>query len=68
MFKTADSIVSYLDHFQDRGWPLVIGEFGWQFQDGEVDDQTIAAEAQRRGLGYWRGPGPGTTTPILDWY
>jgi mannan endo-1,4-beta-mannosidase len=31
VFNTAASITSYLDTIQSKGWPLVIGEFGWQF-------------------------------------
>ncbi|WP_344937200.1 cellulase family glycosylhydrolase, partial [Actinoplanes nipponensis] len=43
VFNTAASITSYLDTFRSKGWPLVIGEFGWQFAAGEVDDQTLMA-------------------------
>ncbi len=66
VFNTASSIVSYLDTFQANGWPLVIGEFGWQFQSGEVDDRTVAAEAQKRGIGYIAWSWSGNTDPILD--
>ena len=46
VFNTAASITDYLNRFQTNGWPLVIGEFGWQFNAGEVDHDTILAEAQ----------------------
>jgi mannan endo-1,4-beta-mannosidase len=66
VFSTAASIAGYLDHFQSRGWPLVIGEFGWRFRDGEVDDQAVLAEANARGLGYLGWSWSGNTDPILD--
>jgi len=66
VFNTAASITSYLDTFERNGWPLVIGEFGWQFASGEVDDQTVLAEANARGLGYIGWSWSGNTDPILD--
>ncbi|MDR7275398.1 cellulase family glycosylhydrolase [Catenuloplanes atrovinosus] len=66
VFNTAQSIINYLDAIAAKGWPLVIGEFGWQFAAGEVDDATILAEAQRRGLGYIGWSWSGNTDPILD--
>ncbi|GAB7036596.1 MULTISPECIES: cellulase family glycosylhydrolase [Catenuloplanes] len=66
VFSTAQSIINYLDAIAAEGWPLVIGEFGWQFAAGEVDDATILAEAQRRGLGYIGWSWSGNTDPILD--
>ena len=65
VFNTAASIIDYLNRFQTNGWPLVIGEFGWQFNSGEVDHETILAEAQARGLGYLAGPG--AATPTRSW-
>jgi len=66
VYSNASSIVSYLDDFEANGWPLVIGEFGWQFNSGEVDHDTILAEAQARGLGYLGWSWSGDTDPILD--
>jgi mannan endo-1,4-beta-mannosidase len=66
VFNTAASIVDYLDRFQANGWPLVIGEFGWRFNTGEVDHDTILSEAQARGLGYLAWSWSGNTDPILD--
>ena len=66
VFNTAASIVDYLNRFQSNGWPLVIGEFGWRFNSGEVDHETILAEAQARGLGYLGWSWSGNTDPILD--
>ncbi len=66
VFNTASSIVSYLDTFASKGWPLVIGEFGWQFASGEVDDATILSEAAKRNLGWLAWSWSGNTDPILD--
>lgn len=66
VFNTAASITAYLNTFQQNNWPLVIGEFGWQFNSGEVDHNTILAEAQARGLGYLGWSWSGNTDPILD--
>jgi mannan endo-1,4-beta-mannosidase len=66
VFSSAASIVDYLNRFQANGWPLVIGEFGWRFRDGEVDHDTILAEANARGLGYLGWSWSGNTDPILD--
>ncbi len=66
VFNTASAITDYLDRFQANGWPLVIGEFGWQFAAGEVDHETILSEAQQRGLGYLAWSWSGNTDPVLD--
>ncbi|WP_067505275.1 cellulase family glycosylhydrolase [Actinoplanes sp. TFC3] len=66
VFNTAASITSYLDTIAAKGWPLVIGEFGWQFDSGQVDDQTLMAEAVKRGLGYLGWSWAGNNDPILD--
>ncbi|BCJ48281.1 hypothetical protein GCM10010168_26410 [Actinoplanes ianthinogenes] len=66
VYSQASTITSYLDTFKSKGWPLLIGEFGWQFASGEVDDQTVIAEAARRGLGYLGWSWSGNTDPVLD--
>ncbi|MCY1139226.1 cellulase family glycosylhydrolase [Actinoplanes sp. Pm04-4] len=66
VFNQASAITSYLDTFERNGWPLVIGEFGWQFASGEVDDTTILSEAVKRNLGYLAWSWSGNTDPILD--
>lgn len=63
VYNTATAIKAYLDAVAAKGWPLVIGEFGWQQSASNVDDQALMAEAEARDLGYLAGPGPGTTTP-----
>jgi len=66
VFNTAASITDYLNRFQTNGWPLVVGEFGWRFNSGEVDHDTILAEAQARGIGYLGWSWSGNSDPILD--
>ncbi|MBG0564199.1 cellulase family glycosylhydrolase [Actinoplanes aureus] len=66
VFNTAASITAYLDHFESRGWPLVIGEFGWRFDSSQVDHETILAESVNRDLGYLGWSWAGNTDPILD--
>ncbi|MEU4693591.1 cellulase family glycosylhydrolase [Actinoplanes sp. NPDC023714] len=66
VFNTAASIVNYLDTFENNGWPLVIGEFGWRFDSSQVDHETLLAEAVERDLGYLGWSWAGNTDPILD--
>ncbi|GAA4607116.1 mannan endo-1,4-beta-mannosidase [Actinoplanes octamycinicus] len=66
VYNQASTITSYLDTFKSKGWPLLIGEFGWQFAAGEVDDQTVISEAVKRGLGYLGWSWSGNTDPVLD--
>nr|BFE56116.1 hypothetical protein GCM10020063_006420 [Dactylosporangium thailandense] len=66
VYANAQTIIDYLDRFQNNNWPLVIGEFGWQFQSGEVDHETLLAQADARGLGYIGWSWSGNTDPILD--
>jgi mannan endo-1,4-beta-mannosidase len=66
VFNTAASITNYLDVFKNKGWPLVIGEFGWRFDSSQVDHETLLAEANARDLGYLGWSWTGNTDPILD--
>lgn len=66
VYKDPATITSYLDAFQAKGLPLVVGEFGWKFTGNEVDHETILAETQRRGLGWMAWSWSGNTDPILD--
>ncbi|KOX20422.1 beta-mannosidase [Saccharothrix sp. NRRL B-16348] len=66
VYNTAATITDYLDRVQAKGWPLVIGEFGWKFASGEVDHDTILSESEKRGLGYLAWSWSGNSDPILD--
>ncbi|MCW6008655.1 cellulase family glycosylhydrolase [Micromonospora sp. CPCC 205371] len=66
VYNTASAITSYLDAFRSMGLPLLVGEFGWRFNSGEVDHETILSEANARGMGYLGWSWSGNTDPILD--
>ncbi|MFI1994755.1 cellulase family glycosylhydrolase [Actinoplanes sp. NPDC020271] len=66
VYAQAATITSYLDAFKAKGWPLIIGEFGWQYDSSQVDDQTVLAEAVKRDIGYIGWSWSGNTDPILD--
>ncbi|MEV4140646.1 cellulase family glycosylhydrolase [Dactylosporangium sp. NPDC049742] len=66
VYANASTIVAYFDAFKNKGWPLVVGEFGWKFNSGEVDHETILSEAQARGLGWIAWSWSGNSDPILD--
>ena len=66
VFSTAASIADYLNLFQASGWPLVIGEFGWQRSASNVDHETVLSEAVSRGLGYLGWSWAGNNDPYLD--
>ncbi|KJK48463.1 beta-mannosidase [Lentzea aerocolonigenes] len=66
VYKDPSTITAYLDAFQAKGLPLVVGEFGWKFNSDEVDHETILAETQRRGLGWLAWSWSGNSDPILD--
>jgi mannan endo-1,4-beta-mannosidase len=66
VFNTAAAIVDYLNRFQTNGWPLVIGEFGWQRSPSNVDHETVLSEAISRNLGYLGWSWAGNNDPYLD--
>ncbi|WP_084958069.1 cellulase family glycosylhydrolase [Thermoactinospora rubra] len=68
VYDTAAEIVAYLDAFKAANLPLVIGEFGFNHSDGDPDEDTIMAEAVKRGVGYlgWSWSGNGGGVEYLD--
>jgi mannan endo-1,4-beta-mannosidase len=66
VFNTAASINAYLDAIASKGWPLVIGEFGWQQSPSNVDHETLLAQAVARNLGYLGWSWAGNNDPYLD--
>jgi mannan endo-1,4-beta-mannosidase len=66
VYNTASSITSYFDAFKAKGLPLVVGEFGWHFDSGQVDDQTVMAQAVARGIGYLGWSWAGNNDARLD--
>lgn len=68
VYDTADEITAYLDSFQSRGLPIIIGEFGHDHSDGDPDEDTIMAEAVARDIGYvgWSWCGNSGGVEYLD--
>src|SRR5688572_17491591 len=68
VFNNASAINSYFDAFQTNGLPLIVGEFGADHQGQNVDEDTIFAQAQARGIGYigWSWSGNGSCCTSLD--
>ena len=58
VFNTAAAITDYLNRFQTNGWPLVIGEFGWQVQRQRGRPRDDA--------GRGAGPRPGLPRLVLE--
>jgi mannan endo-1,4-beta-mannosidase len=68
VFDTAQEITDYLQSFQSRSLPIIIGEFGFNHSDGNPDEDTIMAQAVSRGIGYlgWSWSGNGGGVEYLD--
>jgi len=68
VYAQASTIRAYLDAFEAKGLPLVIGEFGIDHSDGDPDEDTIMAEAVARGIGYygWSWSGNSGGVEYLD--
>jgi mannan endo-1,4-beta-mannosidase len=68
VFDTAQEITDYLQSFQSRNLPIIIGEFGFNHSDGNPDEDTIMAQAVTRGIGYlgWSWSGNGGGVEYLD--
>lgn len=47
VFNTAQEIIDYLQSFQSRGLPIIVGEFGHFHNGQEVDEDTIMAQIGR---------------------
>lgn len=61
-----NTVASYMQDFEDMGLPLIVGEFGHEHQGQPVDEDSILAEAQARGIGYLGWSWSGNTEPYLD--
>ncbi|MDT7784332.1 MAG: mannan endo,4-beta-mannosidase [Pseudonocardiales bacterium] len=68
VYNTAAKVNAYFDAFRTTGLPLVVGEFGDRHSDGDVDENTIMAQAQSRGIGHlgWSWSGNGGDVAYLD--
>ncbi|MES1263906.1 MAG: cellulase family glycosylhydrolase, partial [Peristeroidobacter soli] len=65
VYQSLSTISNYMQAFDDKNLPLVIGEFGPVNNGQFVDSENVIAQAQSRGNGYigwsWSGNGGGGT-------
>jgi mannan endo-1,4-beta-mannosidase len=68
VYQTEATISTYMQAFQTAGLPLVVGEFGIQNNGQPVDEISVMAQAQQRGIGYigWSWSGNGSGGVVLD--
>ncbi|HEY1175400.1 MAG TPA: cellulase family glycosylhydrolase [Phytomonospora sp.] len=66
VYGTASVITAYFDAFAQMGLPLIVGEFGHEHQGQNVDEDTIMAETQARGIGWMAWSYSGNSEPYLD--
>ncbi|GAB7190993.1 cellulase family glycosylhydrolase [Kineococcus sp. NUM-3379] len=68
VYGSGTTVRNYIDSFTGRGLPLIIGEFGHDHSDGQVDENTIMSHAQYRGVGWlaWSWSGNGGGVEYLD--
>ncbi|WP_117214916.1 cellulase family glycosylhydrolase [Allorhizocola rhizosphaerae] len=68
VFNTAQEVIDYLQSFQTRGLPLIVGEFGHNHSDGDPDEDTIMAQTVQRNIGYlgWSWSGNSGGVEYLD--
>jgi mannan endo-1,4-beta-mannosidase len=68
VYGQAATINNYLEAFVNARLPIIVGEFGDNHSDGDVDENTIMATAQARRIGYlgWSWSGNGSPVQYLD--
>jgi len=70
VYGSPQTVTDYFDGFDALGLPLVVGEFGWQHQNPPqpVAWETVMAEAQARGIGWfgWSWSGNSGDADYLD--
>lgn len=68
VYGQGSTVTSYLSAFQSMNLPLVVGEFGNNHADGDVDEDTIMATCQSYGIGYlgWSWSGNSGGVEYLD--
>ncbi len=66
VYGTASAITSYFDAFAQMNLPLIVGEFGNAHNGQNVDEDTIMAEAQARGIGWLAWSYSGNSDGLLD--
>lgn len=68
VYDTAAKVQDYMNSFQTRGLPLIVGEFGGEHGGKNVAEDAILQYAQDMGIGYlgWSWSGNGSCCVNLD--
>ncbi len=68
VYNSASIVQSYLSSFQNRGLPIVVGEFGAEHSGSNVAEEAILQYAQDMRIGYmgWSWSGNGSCCVQLD--
>ncbi len=68
VYGNASIVQSYLSSFQNKGLPIVVGEFGADHGGSNVAEEAILQYAQDMGIGYlgWSWSGNGSCCTSLD--
>ena len=68
VYGNASIVQSYLSSFQNKGLPIVVGEFGADHNGSNVAEEAILQYAQDMGIGYigWSWSGNGSCCTSLD--
>ena len=69
IYSSANVVQTYFDNFMEHGVPLIVGEFAADHGAGkDVDEGTIMAQCESRGLGYlgWSWSGNSSDLASLD--
>ena len=81
-YGTAAKVQTAIHGILNKKIPLIIGEFGWNHSDGDVDEATIISECNDHNVGFlawsWKGNSGGveyldlssswtSTTSLSDW-
>ena len=66
VYTDPQAVVDYFDAFEEMGLPLIVGEYGDNFQGQTVAWETIQTEAQTRGIGWIAWSYSGNSDGELD--
>lgn len=66
--KNANTIKKNIDGVTEQGYCVIIGEFGYNHSDGDVDENYIMSYCEEQGVGYlgWSWLGNGGDVTYLD--
>lgn len=64
LFASADAVRSYIDTFQRRSLALIVGEFSWKSEHGEVDEAAILSYGRSKQIGWLAWSWSGNSAPL----